>query len=222
MQAGWEVVRRQESAATFHARPFPEPLDRSAWVCDPTGPALVLGSAQRASLIDEAACAERGIEVVRRRSGGGAVLVAPGDVLWVDVFLPAGDPLWHHDVGRAFVWLGEVWQAALAELGVATQVHDGALRRSALSDAVCFAGLGPGELTNADGAKVVGISQRRTRAGARFQCAALGRWDPMALVPLLGVDAAERERAASELTGAAAGVGVPLEALLVAFIANLP
>jgi hypothetical protein len=36
------------------------------------------------------------------------------------------------------------------------------------------------------------------------------------------VDAAERERAASELTGAAAGVGVPLEALLVAFIANLP
>ena len=35
---------------------------------------------------------------------------------------------------------------------------------------VCFAGVGPGEVL-AGGRKLVGISQRRTRAGARFQCA---------------------------------------------------
>jgi hypothetical protein len=32
---------------------------------------------------------------------------------------------------------------------------------------------------------VVGISQRRTRGWARFQCAAYLRWDPGALVALL-------------------------------------
>ena len=36
------------------------------------------------------------------------------------------------------------------------------------------------------GRKVVGISQRRTRGWARFQCAAYRRWDPAALVALLG------------------------------------
>ena len=45
------------------------------WVADPTGPALVLGSAQPESDVR----AGVDIEVVRRRSGGGAVLVVPGE-----------------------------------------------------------------------------------------------------------------------------------------------
>lgn len=47
---------------------------------------------------------------------------------------------------------------------------------SPLATVVCFAGLAPGEVT-VDGAKVVGISQRRTRAGARFQCSVPRVWD---------------------------------------------
>lgn len=213
----WRVQRAHTSAEDFHAREVPEPAERAVWVCDATGPALVLGSAQRDEGVDRVACAAAGIEVVRRHSGGGAVLVVPGEVLWVDLVLPAGDRLWQADVGRAFHWVGEAWVAALAELGVTAAMHTGPLVRSPWSGAVCFAGLGPGEVT-VEGRKVVGMSQRRTRAAARFQCAAIGRWEPAAIVPLLGLPPA----AAEELGDVAAPVGVELEALLVALLRHLP
>ena len=209
----WPVERSRASAADFHAREVPDPAERAVWVCDTTEPALVLGSAQHDDGVDRGA----GVDVVRRRSGGGAVLVVPGEVLWVDLVVPAGDPLWEDDVGRAFLWVGEAWGAALAELGVAAQVHRGGLARAAWSFAVCFAGLGPGEVT-VDGRKVVGISQRRTRAAARFQCAALGAWDPSAIVPLLGLPPS----AADDLADVAAPVGVDLDALLDALLRHLP
>lgn len=218
----WEVVRRAESAAAFHGRPLPEPAGRAVWVCEPSEPALVLGSAQRDDVVDALACEQQGVEVVRRRSGGGAVLVVPGDLLWVDVVLPAGDPLWVPDVARAFEWLGAVWAAALEDLGVVTTMHTGALVRSEWSRLVCFAGQGPGELIRPDGAKVVGISQRRTRAAARFQCAALIRWDPRALVELLALTPGERSRAAAELTPVAAGTGLDPHTLLARFLHHLP
>lgn len=218
----WEVVRLVEPASEFHARPVPEPPGRAVWVCEPTGPALVLGSAQPEFVVDQAACARAGVEVVRRRSGGGAVLVVPGDLLWVDVVVPAGDELWQPDVGRAFHWLGRCWQRALADLGVATTVHTGGLVRARWSDLVCFAGLGPGELRSTSGAKVLGVSQRRTRGAARFQCALLGRWDPGALTGLLALDAADRALASSELSAVAAGAGVALDAALDALLRRLP
>jgi lipoate-protein ligase A len=201
------------SAAAFHAREVPDPAARAVWVCDATDSALVLGSAQHDDGVDR----DAGIAVVRRHSGGGAVLVVPGEVLWVDLVLPVGDPLWQDDVGRAFLWVGEAWAAALAELGVSARVHRGGLERSAWSFAVCFAGLGPGEVT-VDGRKVVGISQRRTRHAARFQCAALRAWDPSAIVPLLGLPAS----AAEDLADLAAPVGVDLELLLAALLRHLP
>jgi lipoate---protein ligase len=216
------VVRHREDAATFHARPLPDPVRREVWVCESVGTSLVLGSAQRYEVVDRAACLGAGVAVARRRSGGGAVLVAPGSLLWVDVLLPADDPLWEPDVGRAFLWLGETWAAALADLGHATTVHRGALVRSRWSDLACFAGLGPGELTDPAGRKVVGISQRRTRGGARFQCAALGSWHPEALVPLLALTPEDRDAAAAELASAAAGVGDDLDAVLGAFLHRLP
>lgn len=218
----WDVEHHREPAATFHGRALPDPAARAVWVCEPTGPALVLGSSQRNDVVDDAACAAAGVEVVRRRSGGGAVLVGPGDLLWVDVIVPADDVLWDDDVGRASHWLGAVWAAALAELGMTTTVHRGAMQRPPWSDLVCFAGLGPGEVITPEGAKVVGISQRRTRAAARFQCAALARWAPTELVSLLALPAVERDQATHDLAPAAAGVGVDLDDLLAAFIDNLP
>lgn len=192
------------------------------WVCEPSGAALVLGSAQRDDVVDHGACAAAGVEVVRRRSGGGAVLVEPASVLWLDVVLPAGDPLWDADVGRAFVWLGEAWAEALDDVGVATTVHRGPLLRSRWSDLVCFAGLGPGELTDPSGRKVLGISQRRTRAGARFQCAVLGAWEPTKLTALLAMSPAERETAAGELAQVAVGLGAVLDEVLPALLRRLP
>jgi lipoate-protein ligase A len=223
LSAPWEVVRHHEPAASFHARALPDPAARSVWVCQASGPALVLGSAQPDTVVDRGACERAGTEVVRRRSGGGAVLVVPGELLWLDVVLPVGDPLWSADVGVAFHWIGDVWAAALTDLGAAdVAVHRGGLVRSRWSSLVCFAGLGPGEVRDATGAKVVGISQRRTRAAARFQCAALARWDPAALVDLLALEPGERAEVRRDIAGVAAGVGVDLDVLLDAFLHHLP
>jgi lipoate-protein ligase A len=213
----WSVERVSTTAADFHARDLPAPVERAVWVCDATAPALVLGSTQPEADVDRAACAAAGIEVVRRRSGGGAVLVVPGDLVWVDLVLPAGDPLWEHDVARAFLWVGDVWRAALAELDVEATVHRGGLEPSRWSPTVCFAGRGSGEVFLGSGAKVVGLAQRRTRAGARFQCAGLLRWDPEALVGLLAAPPP-----VAELASVAAGLPVDGEDLLAAFLRHLP
>jgi lipoate-protein ligase A len=206
----WAVERQAGPAAALHGRPLPDPFTAAVWVFEATAPALVLGSAQPEDGVDREAAAAAGIDVVRRHSGGGAVLLVPGEHLWVDVLLPAGDPRWHDDVGRAAHWVGDVWAAALADVGVDAAVHRGPMQPSEWSRAVCFAGLGPGEVTAA-GRKVVGISQRRSRAGARFQSVALARWDPVTLGALVGVDPAA-------IAGAAGGVGVALAALEAAFL----
>ena len=166
-----------------------------------TLPAVVLGSTQA----PPPPC-DDGLEVVRRRSGGGAVLVTPEDPLWVDVDLPPGDPLWLDDVGRSFRWLGQAWAAALGD-GV---VHEGPFEPGRWGRTVCFAGRGPGEVF-VDGAKVVGLAQRRTRAGARFQCAVLRSWNPGPLIDVV-VPVDDRAAARRDLAGVARGV--PLDGLL--------
>ncbi len=190
---GWQVERVSGRAAPFHARELPDPLSRTVWLFALERPALVLGSGQgvRAgdpSPFDAARVAGAGLDVVRRRSGGAAVLLEPGGVVWADVLIGRGDPLWDDDIGRAGWWVGEWWQRALGRLGVTAPaaVHRGRLVRNPLADAVCFAGVGPGELL-VGGRKVVGVSQRRTRLGARFQTAALLRWEPRLLAELVGV-----------------------------------
>ena len=80
------------------------------------------------------------------------------------------------------------------------------MRRTAWSDRVCFAGLGPGEVT-VEGRKVVGLSQRRTREAVLFQCCAALRWEPERLLDLLALEDAERARGAAELARVAAGTG---------------
>jgi hypothetical protein len=212
------VVRRPESAAAFHARVPASPFQREGWVAEPTGPALVLGSTQTADVVAAGAV----LEVVRRRSGGGAVLVAPGAQVWVDVLLPADDPLWDDDVGRSTLWLGDAWVEALAEVGVPSTRHEGAMVRNRWSSLVCFAGLGPGEVTGPAGQKLVGISQRRTRDGARFQCSApLRPWDPGSLLDLLALPPAERAAAEADLADAAGHLAVDHETLLEAFLTQL-
>ena len=184
------------------------------------GPALVLGSTQSPEVADARRASDSGVAVVRRRSGGGAVLVRPGELVWIDVFVPAGDRLWLADVGRATHWLGRAWADALGALGVAGEWHDGQLVTSSWSALVCFAGLGPGEV-RAGGAKVVGVSQRRTRAGALFQCAALLRWNAGDLLDLLALDDERRAGGRRELAGVAAGLDVPGAQVVRAFLESL-
>jgi len=101
----------------------------------------------------------------------------PAQGVWIDVVLPRGDPLWSDDVGAAFEWLGAAWVRALASLGVAAESHRGTPVATLEGRIVCFAGVGSGEVS-VGGAKLVGLSQRRTREGARFQCLVHGHWEP--------------------------------------------
>lgn len=172
----WTVVRQAGPAADLFN------LDRSMAFVAPTvrvltvsAPTLVLGSSQSADTIDGQRAADDGIDVVRRRSGGGTVFLS-SDMLWVDVFVPGGDPLWNADIGRSMWWIGQAWADALTEAAVEdVVVHRGAMVTNPWSSLVCFSGLGPGEVTIA-GRKVVGISQRRNRTGALLQCGVVRRW----------------------------------------------
>lgn len=205
-RARWRIEHRLGSPAFLHGLALPDPLRRSVWVMGATSAAVALGSAQRPETVDRARAEAAGLDIVRRHSGGGAVLLQPGDMRWLDVLLPADDPYWDDDVGRSFLWLGEVWVEALASVGIVGEVHTGAPVRGEWSSLVCFAGLGTGEVTIA-GRKAVGFSQRRTRSGARFQCMVHADWDPAPLLEVLALGPDERGRAAVALDEIATGVG---------------
>ena len=217
----WVVERVRGRAAELHRRELVEPVRRTVSVLHVERPALVLGSTQPEESADRAALAGAGVDLVRRRSGGGAVLVVPDASLWVDVVVPRADALWDDDVARASLWLGGAWCAALADLGVAAAVHTGALVATRWSPLVCFAGLAPGEV-GAGGRKIVGVAQRRARAGARFQCALHRRWDPVPLLRLLALGDDDRARATADLAGVATGLDRPLTEVVDALVAHLP
>jgi hypothetical protein len=221
LSATWSVERLRGSAADLHDRPLGPTVVRRAVVLDVERPALVLGSTQREADADTAALAAFEVDLVRRRSGGGAVLLVPRQTLWVDLELPSDDELWDDDVGRAFHWLGRAWVAALGDLGVTVDVHTGGVLETAWSRKVCFGGLGPGEVT-LDGRKLVGISQRRTRAGARFQCLVHRRWDPVPLLGLLALHHRARAVALCELERAGAGLDMDAERVVDALLEALP
>ena len=141
----WHVERITGSAGVLHGLEIPSPLTPTAWVFTVDRPALVLGSTQSDDVVDHAAARAAGVEVARRRSGGGAVWLEPGGTSWVDVLVPASDPLWDDDVGRAAYWLGDAWAGAIGAVGRgASAAGWSAAPRSGRA---CFAGLGPGEVT---------------------------------------------------------------------------
>ncbi len=181
-----------------------------AVVCEPTSAAVVLGSMQGESDIDAERCADAGLEVLRRRSGGGAVIVRPGAQVWIDVFVPRGDPRFVDDVLASFGFLGEAWRAAVASVmdggrSTLAVVASGAAVATRWSPTLCFAGLGAGEVT-VDGRKVVGISQRRDRSGAWFHSMAMLEFDPSELPGLLRLREAEKLEAARSLAATATAV----------------
>ena len=214
-ELSWHIAHTCGDAGAFHSTE-PAPA-RSATFHTVERPTLVLGSAQPEGSVDAAAAGLLGVEVVRRRSGGGAVLLVPGEFVWLDLVLPAGDPLWSDDVGRSMEWVGELWLGVLADLGVRhASVHRGGLVSSAWSRQVCWAGVGTGEVVA--GAKVVGISQRRTRTYARFQTMCHLAWRPEWVAALV----AEPRPAVAEVAGLAACVPVDEAAVAAALTAALP
>lgn len=211
-EGGWRLERVSARASQLHSESAAlvaagSQVGRVIRVLDAVEPALVLGSSQAITDVDEPSARRAGVEIVSRKTAGGAVLVGPGQVIWVDLVIPADDPLWHDDVGRAAWWVGAAWADAIAgATPVRAEVWRSGLRRTEWSSRICFAGVGPGEAM-VDGRKVVGVAQRRTRMAALFQTALLIRWDPSEVLGLLSLEPREAERARAELETAAMGLG---------------
>jgi lipoate-protein ligase A len=125
-------------------------------------PTLVLGGSQSVTVVNSNSLGPT--ELRRRRGGGGLVLLGPND-LWVDWWIPAGDPRWHRDVHTSSIQVGRWWAATLQNHTDATvSVHEGPLSGNPEFRVVCFAGRGPGEVFVND-RKAVGVTQWRVREG---------------------------------------------------------
>ncbi len=221
----WLVHDSVGDAGEFHSTD-PQPI-RSATFHMVAATTLVLGSAQRDSDVDQRVADALDIAVVKRRSGGGAVLLVPGEFVWLDLMIPAGDALWADDVGHAMVWVGQLWQHALGDLGMTSDVNrpgsaggvvnNGNAGEAQWSRQICFAGLGSGEVVQGE-RKVVGVSQRRTRAAARFQSVCHLRWRPELVAALV----APPRPLAADIARRVATVAPPAVAIRDALVRNLP
>jgi lipoate-protein ligase A len=190
---------------------------RAGWSL-PTTAAIVVGSAQRLDGLEV-----DGAAVVRRGTGGGAVICDPA-YLMLDVVLPRGDARVRHDLAESYAWLADALLASLAALGGRglRAVPPGEVRaRSdedrALGRLACFAGLGPYEIVDAQGRKLVGLAQRRRRGAGLFQAAMYLRGSREPLAELLPIASAEREALRARLAEVAT-----LDLIAPAFVDRLP
>ena len=108
----WIVKKSEGSVADRHLT-LPSFDARQIFIHEIDKPTMVFGTAQRNNYLDvEIKC-----DYVYRKSGGGAVFLEPGQVLWVDFVIPREDPLWCNDIRYSSLWLGEAWVIAMKEIG---------------------------------------------------------------------------------------------------------
>jgi lipoate-protein ligase A len=175
-------------------------------------PVLVLGNGQSLDCVDLAACRATDVEVLRRTSGGTAVLVDRYAVS-MEVALPIRHPLALGDIVHSYQWIGELWAQTLQVLGVeqarAIPLEEvRALPKIAKDDPVrmaCYGTLSPFEPV-VGLRKVVGLSQVRRRFAVLYQVGAYLRWQPEALTALLAMSDAERTSVSVRLRDSTAGL----------------
>jgi lipoate-protein ligase A len=152
-------------------------------------------------IVDFARCAQAGIEVLRRRAGGGVVLVDANMVCGA-ICVPLPQAGIADDLTASYRWLGDLLASDLGRLGVLgarsvevdearADVHG--LKSSADAPArwlqtTCYGALSPYEVVaGVPSAKVVGLAQVRRRHAALYQFGIL-LGDQSPLADLLGIE----------------------------------
>lgn len=164
-------------------------------------PCLSLGYGQKASDVDFARAAALGWDVVRRPTGGRAILHT--DELTYSVSLPAGDSIAAGDVVESYRRLSRALVAGLEKLGVNPQA-DRRAERAGGGGAVCFETPSHYEIT-VGGRKLIGSAQVRRQEGVLQHgslplCGDLGRINEVLVYP----DEAARENAKPQVRARAA------------------
>ncbi len=127
-----------------------------------TPPCLSLGYGQRARDADADRLAARGWDIVRRPTGGRAILHA--DELTYSVALPADHPLARIGVVESYRRISAALLAALEALGAQPHADRAAESDKSATSPVCFETPSHYEIT-VDGRKLVGSAQVRRREG---------------------------------------------------------
>jgi lipoyl(octanoyl) transferase len=122
---------------------------------------LSIGYGQRIADADTERIAERGWDVVRRPTGGRAIL--HGDELTYSVALPIDDPLAQGDVVESYRRISEALIAALKHLGMMPESEKQAKGNHSLGP-VCFEVPSHYEIT-VGGKKLIGSAQVRRKQG---------------------------------------------------------
>ena len=122
--------------------------------------AISLGCSQQIDVVDMDACREQGVVVVKRFTGGAAVLHK--DDLTYAFFWPARVPP-HYRALDLRVRFKEIFLASFAELGVVAEACENARWQMPATN-ICFHGQAANEIV-IGGRKVAGNAQRVTRKG---------------------------------------------------------
>ncbi len=119
---------------------------------------LSLGYGQRCSVVDHRSLAWRGYSLVRRPSGGGAILHAR-EVTW-SLALPASHPLAAGSINESYRRIAVVMREALRSLGIAATLKEGDATRRA--HPACFETPARHELV-VNGRKILGCARVQRR-----------------------------------------------------------
>jgi len=119
--------------------------------------AVTYGFHQREEDFDHEAIADLGFDLVRRPTGGRAILHA--EELTYSVVGPSPSPLFGDSLHSCYMKINEALVAFLRDLGQAAEISGGE-DRSEMKQAVCFKSAGQHEIRIA-GRKIIGSAQRR-------------------------------------------------------------
>jgi lipoate-protein ligase A len=151
---GAENMRR-DAELLAACRPGDDPILR-IYRWDP--PAVSLGFHQKLADFDAATCAARGWDLVRRPTGGRAILHC--DEITYAVVAPSPSPIFGSTLNEAYAAINRALLLFLQRLGIRPDVSGG----ESLAEArglVCFRSAGRHEIL-IKGRKIVGSAQRRT------------------------------------------------------------